>query len=321
MKPARSAVAFWLAAALLNTGHAQQRYQSHGVAVRVDVLVTDGKKLVTSLNPEDFELRDQGVAQTVTRVDVEQLPLNVILAVDTSDSVKGPRLASLVAAARALINGLHDQDRAALLSFSSRVRLLSPLTPSRMQVLAALDRMSASGTTSLRDAAFAALSLREFASGRTLVLMFTDDADNASWLTEADVLDVAKHTDAVVYGVYVRRTKNIAASGSFKDEHGFIISDPVEMTRTTAITLNTPAFLGELSQETGGRIIEAEGDADLAGTFTSTLDEFRNRYVLSYTPTDVSSSGWHALDVRLKSKKGKVIARRGYFADGSPPAR
>jgi VWFA-related protein len=175
--------------------------------------------------------------------------------------------------------------------------------------------MSASGTTSLRDAAFAALSLREFDSGRTLVLMFTDGADNASWLTEANVIDVAKHTDAVVYGVYVRRTKDIVGGGFVKDQHGFVISDPLEMIRTASVTLNTPWFLRDLAEETGGRIIEAEGDADLTGTFTRTLDEFRNRYVLSYTPTGVSSSGWHALDVRLKSKKGKVIARRGYFAE------
>jgi len=292
-----------------------QRYQSRAVAVRVDVLVTDGKKLITGLDSEDFELRDQGVVQNVARVDVEQLPLNVILAVDTSDSVKGPRLASLAAAARALISSLHEQDRAALLSFSSRVRLLSPLTPSRMQILAALERMSASGTTSLRDAAFAALSLQEVESGRTLVLMFTDGADNASWLSEANVLDVAKRTDAVVYGVYVRRTTTVRAGSSLKDEHGFIVSDPVEAIRTASVTLNAPAFLGDLAEETGGRLVEAEHNADVPGTFARTFDEFRNRYVLSYTPTGVTTTGWHRLDVKLKAKKGKVTARRGYFAE------
>jgi VWFA-related protein len=163
--------------------------------------------------------------------------------------------------------------------------------------------------------------LREFDSGRTLVLMFTDGADNASWLTEANVIDVAKHTDAVVYGVYVRRTKDIVGGGFVKDQHGFVVSDPLEMIRTTSVTLNTPWFLRELAEETGGRIIEAEGDADLTGTFTRTLDEFRNRYVLSYTPTGVGAAGWHTLDVKLKSKKGKVTARRGYFVDDSPSSR
>ena len=67
----------------------------------------------------------------------------------------------------------------------------------------------------------------------------------------------------------------------------------------------------DLAEETGGRLIEAERDADLRGSFTSMLDEFRNRYVLSYTPTGVSATGWHALDVKLKGKRGKVTGRRG----------
>lgn len=49
---------------------AAQRFQSGAVAVRVDVLVTDGKKLVTGLEAADFDVHDQGVAQTVARIDV-----------------------------------------------------------------------------------------------------------------------------------------------------------------------------------------------------------------------------------------------------------
>ena len=143
--------------------------------------------------------------------------------------------------------------------------------------------------------------------------MFTDGADNTSWLTEANVIDVGKHTDAVVYGVYVRRTTTARGGDTVRDEHGFLLSDPFEMTLTTVVTLNTPGLLRDLAEETGGRLIEAERDADLRGC-TSTLDEFRNRYVLSYTPTGVSATGWHALDVKLKGKRGKVTARRGYFA-------
>jgi hypothetical protein len=58
----------------------------------------------------------------------------------------------------------------------------------------------------------------------------------------------------------------------------------------------------------------ADGDQDLRPAFREILDEFRSRYVLSYTPTGVSSTGWHRLDVKLKGKKGKITARRGYLA-------
>jgi hypothetical protein len=59
----------------------------------------------------------------------------------------------------------------------------------------------------------------------------------------------------------------------------------------------------------------ANSNKDLHATFAETLAEFRDRYVLSYTPTGVSTTGWHRLEVKLKGKSGKVTARRGYFAE------
>jgi len=74
-------------------------------------------------------------------------------------------------------------------------------------------------------------------------------------------------------------------------------------------------FLSNLTEESGGRVIFANSNSDLGATFTRALAEFRDRYVLSYSPTGVSPTGWHRLEVKLKSKAGKVTARRGYFAE------
>jgi VWFA-related protein len=296
-----------LAAAAVVTLSAQ-RFQSRVVGVRVDVLVTDDRRLVTGLTARDFELRDEGVVQEVKQVDVEQLPLSLSLVFDTSESVAGPRMASLLDAARAVVSGLREPDRVALLSFSTRVRLLSPLTPSRSQIAAAFTQLAASGATSLRDAVFSALALRETDPGRTLLLVFSDGGDTASWLTAANVIDVAKRTDAVVYAVGVRQQTSIRSYAVSP-----LTRSPVPVTRVETVE-NVGAFLKNVTEETGGRVMFASTDADLRATFTRTLDEFRNRYVLSYIPAGVSPSGWHRLDVRLKGKRGKVTARRGYFA-------
>ena len=285
-----------------------QRFASRAVAVRVDVLVTEDKKLVGGLAAADFEVRDAGVLQDVRQIDVEQLPLNLVLTFDTSQSVAGPRMAALLDGARGVVGALRGADRAALLAFSTRVRLLSPLTPSRTQIAVALDQLSAAGSTSLRDAVFAALALRHEDNGRTLVLVFTDGNDTSSWLTTSKVIEAARRTDAVVYGVGIRQQTRYT---------GYTVSQghsPTVVNRTETIE-QIGEFLRKVSDETGGRTLFASADADLGATFARTLDEFRNRYVLSYTPTGVSSIGWHALEVKLKSRKGKVTARRGYFAD------
>jgi Mg-chelatase subunit ChlD len=98
------------------TFHAQ-RFTSRAVGIRVDVLVTEGGRLVRGLNAHDFDVRDDGVRQTVSQVELEQIPLNLILVFDTSGSVAGDRLRALLEAGKALLDGLRERDRVALLSF------------------------------------------------------------------------------------------------------------------------------------------------------------------------------------------------------------
>jgi Ca-activated chloride channel family protein len=280
------------------TIHAQ-RFTSRAVGVRVDVLVTNGGQLVRGLNARDFDVRDDGVRQTVSQVELEQIPLNLILVFDTSGSVAGDRMRALLEAGKALLDGLRDHDRVALLSFSTRVRLLTPLTSNRQQIRAAFDTLDAHDATSLRDAAFAGLALRESDPGRTLVLMFSDGDDTSSWLTTPKVIETAKRTDAVVYAVVVPKQRTIWTA-----QGGGI-----------ATVKEAGKFLDSLTEETGGRVLFATSNSDLRATFTKTLAEFHDRYVLSYTPTGVSATGWHRLEVKVKGKSGKVTARRGYFAE------
>ena len=292
-----------------------QHFTSRALAVRVDALVTDGRHPITGLTARDFELKDDGVVQAIAEIDHEQLPLNLILVFDTSTSVAGARLRALLDAGQSLVDQLRDGDRVAVLSFASRVRLLAPLTPSRQQVRGALAALEANGATSLRDAAFAALALRGADPGRTLLLIFSDGDDTSSWLSRAQVIEAASRTDAVVYAVAVTREQTVtrlavAAPGWPST------SVPMQVVRQETVAVKSAGrFLEELTQESGGRVLFATSDADLRGAFTKTLAEIRDRYVLSYTPTGVAATGWHRLDVTLKGKKGKVTARRGYFAE------
>ncbi len=296
--PSRSVVLAALVVTATATVDAQ-RFTSRAVGVRVDVLVTNGGQLVRGLSAGDFDLRDEGVPQTVSQVELEQIPLNLILVFDTSGSVAGDRMRGLLEAGKALLDGLRDQDRVALVSFSTRVRLLAPLTSNRQQIRAAFDTLEAHDATSLRDAAFAGLALRESDPGRTLLLIFSDGDDTSSWLTTPKVIETAKRTDAVVYAVVVPFQR------AFWTPQGGAI-DTVK---------KAGKFLESLTEETGGRILFASSNSDLRATFTKTLAEFHDRYVLSYTPTGVSATGWHRLEVKLKGKSGKVTARRGYSAE------
>jgi hypothetical protein len=78
-----------------------------------------------------------------------------------------------------------------------------------------------------------------------------------------------------------------------------------------------PEFLREVTALTGGRLFEVEKTSTLGAIFVSVLEEFRRRYLISFTPHGVEQNGWHRLEVRLKGRRANVKARPGYLAGSS----
>jgi VWFA-related protein len=261
----------------------QPTFSSKLEAIRVDVLVTDRGGVIRGLQPGDFEIRDNGVPQAVDLASFQQIPLNVILALDTSASVSGERLEDLLAACRALLGRLTRGDKAALLTFSHLVLLRQRLTPDLALVRRSLDEVQPDGETSLVDATHAATLLAGDDGARNLLIVFSDGLDTASWLAPERVLDSARRADIVVY----------SASSRDADES---------------------RFLDDLGKLTGGGLVRIASTKDLAARFLGILDEFRNRYLLSYSPTGVARDGWHRLEVRLKNRRATIRARAGYQA-------
>jgi VWFA-related protein len=266
---------------------AQKARFSAGVeAVRVDALVTDGNRPVLNLTADDFELRDNGVLQQLTSVEVERVPLSMALAVDNSSSVAGARLERLIGASQELLRYIKNDDRVRLVGFSHIMRRQGVQPGST-----SLDprRMTAVGSTGLYDAIHTALLLARSGNARALALVFTDGRDNSSWLTESDLLATAKRSATVLYVV------------------GLPSSNQFEPSDTTMETL---------AEATGGRFLIARNDDDIAVTFRQVLDEFRQRYLLLYTPAGVAPGGAHKIDVTVRREGVNVRARAGYEVNG-----
>ena len=270
-----------LCLALCTVLGAQTTFRSRVESVRLDALVTAGGQPVPGLSAGDFEVRDNGQLQKVTLLGAGSLPLDVILALDMSSSLTAERLQALRSASTALLAALEDRDRAALITFSHRLRRGQALTSDFTLVRRALERAEPSGATSLIDAMYAAIAMAEPGDRRTLLIVFSDGIDTTSWLQPAAVIRAAQRSETVVYAV------------------------------STADTSQTPPLLQQVSKATGGTLLEADSSS-LARAFTQALNEFRQRYVLSYTLPQTPSPGWHRIDVRVKRRGAKVKARAGY---------
>lgn len=289
---ARTAVALTVLAVACvvagTSGRAQDPVFRAGIEqVRVDASVRRGSNPVAGLTAAQFEVRDNGVVHAVERVLQEEVPLRLLLVLDTSNSLVGAPLRALVAAAQSLVGSLRPDDEVGLVTFSQALHLAVAPTLRHDEIHAALGRLRANGDTAWRDALFAGLQLAGApAERRPLVLLFTDGDDNASWMDAPEISEVVRRSGVVVHavGLNARNARGV-------------------MTRSLSLSLEAG----------GGRFWSADDPAQVGDRFAEVLREMRARYLLFYTPKGAPAPGWHDVTVRLRGARGEVRARPGYF--------
>lgn len=273
------------AAAVVVCAAAQQVvFRGRSDVVVIDVAVTDGRKPVTHLSLRDFEIRDNGVVQTIVDFDRGTLPLDVTLTIDISGSMTKQKRAAVERAIEQVSAALTPADRAAVLTFSGTVAERVPLGHPPID-----SDLSVTGTrTSVFDALLLSLVSAPSPDRRQLTIFMTDGDDTSSFFDARTVLQTARHANAQFSFVIVRGG-NTRADGAV-----------LTVFRTIA-------------GNSGGEVLEIDHDERLSEAFLAALAGFRTSYVLRYAPTGVDGSGWHDVAVNVKSGRYTVRARRGYW--------
>jgi VWFA-related protein len=274
--------------------------------VYVDAFVTRGGHAVPRLREEDFELRDDGVPQKVEVLALEQAPVSLFLALDTSGSVAGEMLSALRAAAHALVGGLPRWDHVGLLSFNARLVLRAAPSADRAAVDRAIDRLEAGGGTALHDAIYAGMRLSA-PDERRVVVVFSDGADNRSWLSAEAVREASRRTGALVYAVCRTSEADETPPPAFGG------GTPPERESGFARELRL------LAESTGGLFLAGGDPRTVNARFQHVIADLSTRYLLAFVPS-VRREGEHRIEVKVRSGKGRVRHRRGYVVPPSPSA-
>ena len=297
--------------------------------VQLNVAVTDKTRVISDLTAADFEVLDNGVRQEVVSVSRETLPIDVTMALDTSESVVQWLQNAIVSAANRIRERLKREDRLSVITFNQRIHERIALLPASDVSAISLGRPT--GQTSLNDVIATVLAARPTVDRRQLAIVFSDGYDTTSLLGEDDVLDMARRSQTAMFFVAgqqtgsmrIVRTWSTTPNGGLSLSTSVVRGEPERSSmaffhRIAAATggVAQVAALSNITVRYGGQTIMRPQTNMLDEPFIKALDDFRTSYVVNYSLAGVPRPGWHEVTVRVK-KRGtnyQVRTRNGYTA-------
>src|SRR5712672_1741633 len=178
----------------------------------------DGQ-IMDSLKKEDFAVREDGVAKTIELFSRDELPLNVALVLDLSDSI-GPFLGPLRDAATTTLGALKPEDTVALFTFSTEAELREPLSKDKNKIAEEISSFQAGGATNINDGIFVAAEylLKSEPKERRVIILISDDVSTDAGGEIFDVTNVANLNS--VFGALIQRIKTRYTLGYYTSING-----------------------------------------------------------------------------------------------------
>lgn len=276
------------------------QFRADTTLVLIPVTVTDpSNRFVLGLQQQDFHLFEDGTEQTITHFSGEDAPLSLGLVFDMSGSM-ADKLAISRQAAIQFLSTMNPQDEAFLVAFGDHAQLVSGFTSNVDEIRKQLTQLQPIGLTALLDATQLAMAeMKKAKNPRKAILMISDGGDNNSKYSSAQIESLVREADVQFYAMGVFEPSIFI--GMSKEE------------------ISGPRLLGEIAQQTGGRVFAAADPNDLPSIATRIDIELRNQYVLAYTPKNADRDGkYRRVEVKVTEPGGipnlKLHWRLGYYA-------
>jgi Ca-activated chloride channel homolog len=288
--------------------------------IRVDSDLVDLKVRVVSLNPQlkglslqqkDFQIFEDGAQQEISFFASADAPFDLVLLLDLSGSAKD-KFNLIRRSAKRFIDATRPFDRVAVVTFTDQIRVASDLSLDRGLLKDSIDAIEQPvGGTNFWDALYFVLDRmlsKDKISQRGAVVVMTDGVDNAlpdvagdgSRTTFDQLLDTVRHSDALVFPVYIdteqeerkrHRTPSLAYA---------IARDQLE----------------QLARACGTITYRADKLKDLDKVYERVIKDLGTVYSIGYKPTNDAKDGkWRSVTVKLSEQTDFTPrTKSGYFA-------
>jgi VWFA-related protein len=264
-------------------------------------------RYITDLTRERFTLLEDGAAQTIGRFSTDLKPLAIGIVLDVSRTMKGEKLEAARNSALRFVDTLAEGDRALVVTFSNRVRVLQPATTDRALLADAIRSVEVEGGTALYDGIWRTADYLRRLDGRRVMLLLTDGRDEAgngmepgSLHTLEEALDHSNRNDVMIFAVgYGKNLKQL----DFYQRH----------------TLES--ILRRLAETSGGAVLFPKRIGSLKKSFEAVTRDLRHQYSIAYTSTNEDRNGlWRTIELTTDVPRHEVVTRKGYFAPSGSSA-
>ncbi len=279
--------------------------------VNVAFIVRDEAGTLTrNLAKDDVEVFEDGIRQEVKFFSrSSDLPLRLGLIADVSGSQQKFIWQHRRDLEAFVTGAITPRDRALLVCFGNRIRVVSDFSSSAGELMEALDRFqkgerrfselepddTRSAGTALFDAIYltALRKLQPVAGERKALILFSDGEDNSSAHDLMNAIEAAQSADCPIYTV--RYTELNHGRMTARNHYGIR-----EMER--------------LPDQTGGRAFDAS-KIDVGASLRQVGEELRSMYDIGYVTTNPVRDGTFRKVVVRSKRDGLVVrAKPGYYA-------
>ncbi len=247
--------------------------------VNVFTTVTDGGgSPVSSLKEEDFQVFEDGKPQKIAVFHREsELPLSIVIAIDTSLSTRGDQKLELESARRFAHTILRPIDGISLFQFSEIVDQVTPFTSDLRVIDRAINHVHSGAATALYDTLYLGSDALLDRRGRKVMVVITDGGDTMSKTSYQEAVREAQQAEVILYSIIIVPIEN-SAGRDIGGEHALI----------------------QLSRDTGGKYFYASGLEQLDAAFRKISDELRTQYLIAYYPSArLADSDYRRIEIKV----------------------
>lgn len=245
------------------------------------------------LTKEDLVLRDAGHTREIDAlIPAADQPLNVIMLIDTSESMLDELPVIQRAAKEFASSIIRKNDRIAVVGFHERVFWLTGFTADMKAVGTAIDRLEPRGQTHLYDAVISMLYELQKMPGRKALVVLTDGMNLGGEFELDHLVHYARYSGVPIYPIV--KNKWLSRLMRFR------------------IAMTEAKRFAEIARESGASYFIIEKPSQLPAVYTAIAEELRKQYILVFRTESTGSDTWHPLAIQTRQKVNLRVPR-GYF--------